>query len=783
MKFLQTFILTTAILFFNTSHHTNLFAQNAKQTISGTIRDAATGETLIAATIFCQTSKTGSISNEYGFYSITIPNQDVEVVYSYIGYKPLKKIVAINQKEKINVDLEPANRTLSEVQITGEASVQEQIKSTQTSVSKITAKEAKILPALFGEVDIIKTLQLKPGVKNGGEGSAGLYVRGGGNDQNLIILDEATVYNASHLFGFFSTFNPDAVKDVELYTGGFPAKFGGRLSSVVDIKMNDGNRKKFSGTGGVGLIASRLTLEGPISKNEKGSFIFSGRRTYVDAITNQINKATASGENPTNIPPYYFYDLNTKINYDLGDKDKLFLSGYFGRDVFQFRQANVFNANFNWGNATGTLRWNHIINSKLFVNTSLIYSNYDYTIANKLESIDFKFELGSNIEDQSAKVDFTFLPNENHTIKFGTQGIYHHFKIGRLSFGTTADRFESGKNIYASELGFYASDDWKVSNRLKLNYGMRLSGFGDKQKFYTNIEPRLAANIELKKNVALKFSYARMVQYINLIANSGTSLPTDIWYPANANIKPQTSDQIVGGISINIGDKYLLSNEIYYKWLANQVDVKDGGQIFGKENLDGELTFGRGWGYGNEIYLEKKQGTLTGWIGYTLSWSWRQFDQGDEFQVINEGKPFHPRYDRRHDISIVAIYKVAKRLNATATWVYGTGNAFTFAAGQFIGSDIGGTGGFQFTPVTKNRNDLRQAPYHRLDLGLVWLFKPKKYWDGDLTFSVYNAYSRLNPYFIFVDVQQNPQGQITSLKPKQVSLFPIIPTFTYNFKF
>ena len=769
-------------------------ATNAdKHTISGSVKDAETGETLLGATVYAKELMKGTTSNDYGFYSLTLPasGQNITLVYSFVGYNSQEKQVVLNQSHNINIELAPLETILDDVVIKAE-SFKEELKSTQMSVDKITMKEAKSLPALFGEVDIIKTLQLKPGVQSGGEGFAGVYVRGGGPDQNLVLLDEAVVYNPNHLFGFFSTFNSDAVKDVKLYKGGFPAEYGGRLSSVIDVKLNDGNQKKFSGAGGLGLISSRLTLEGPIVK-DRSSFIVSGRRTYADIFTRMINrnneKKVTNGEikedDYTPIPDYYFYDLNTKINYQLNDKNRLFASGYFGRDVFGF-SGDDFSFDFDWGNISTTARWNHVYNPKLFSNTTFTFSDYNYLIKTGFDI--FEFEIGSGIRDINVKHDFYHLPNNRHTLKYGVNATYHDFEIGRLKFGgSDSTLFSTDIGQDATELGIYASDDFEVNQKLKLNYGLRLSGFLNDKKFYWGWEPRLAANYRLNKNVSIKGSASKMYQYLHLVSNSGASLPIDVWYPSNAVVKPQQAYQLAGGINWLIGEQFLLTNEIYYKWLINQIDFKDGADLFINPELDDEFVFGKGWGYGNEIFLEKKEGNLTGWVGYTLSWTWRQFEDltGRERNAINEGEKFPPRYDRRHDVSVVAMYDISKRFTLTGTWVYGTGNAVSLPVGRFFFQDIESTYpdfSENIVPVYTKRNSFRMPAYHRLDLGLVFNMYPK-WGESNLTLSVYNAYNRRNAFFIYYDIVEDEQGIPLRLEAKQVALFPIIPSLTWNFKF
>lgn len=743
-------------------------------TISGYIKDGSSGETLIGATLLAQPVAKGAATNAYGFYSLTLPPGEYELIASYIGFQTWTKQINLTENLSLNIDLNPAMEQLEEIIVTA-GSLKEKLNTPQMSVEKLTSKEAKQIPALFGEVDIIKTIQLKPGVQSGGEGTSGLYIRGGGPDQNLFVLDEAIVYNASHLFGLFSTFNPDAVKGISLYKGDFPSEYGGRLSSVVDIKLNDGNNRKFGGSGGLGLISSRLTLEGPIQK-EKSSFMISGRRTYFDVITRAINRSQRDNPNFNPIPDYYFYDLNAKANFDLGEKDKLFISGYFGRDVFGF-SSGIFGIDFNWGNATSTVRWNHIFSPKLFLNTSLIYSDYDYTISNQFSNI--SFNVGSQIRDYHAKMDFDYIPSNEHLVKFGVDFIHHQFGIGRLRGVSDDGLFDINQetNLSGNEFALYVSDEWKVSDALSFNTGIRFSGFESDGTMYTGWEPRFSSKYSLGPNTSWKASFSRMFQYIHLVANSGASLPTDIWYPSNEFVRPQSANQVATGISHLFGKgKFLISNEVYYKRLYNQVDFRDGAQLFVNPNLNQEFVFGDGWAYGNEIYLEKKEGKTTGWIGYTLSWSERQFDE------INNGEKFFYRFDRRHDISIVVIQEINKRLSLTGTWVYGSGNAITLPIGRFFHQDIEGQNQ-AVVPIYTDRNSFRMPAYHRADIGLVYKFFPK-WGESDLTVSIYNAYNRRNPFFLYFDEIRDVSGEQTlRFQAKSVALFPILPSITYNFRF
>lgn len=750
--------------------------------VSGYVRDAEDGEALIGAVVSAPALEAGVLTNGYGFYSLRVPAGDsVQLQVSYLGYTTVQRIVLLEEDLTWNVELLPGGNQLDDVVIEAN-SLEQKLNSSQMSMDELTMMEAKQIPALFGEVDIIKTLQLKPGVQSGGEGTSGIYVRGGGPDQNLILLDEAPVYNASHLFGFFSTFNSDAVKDVKLYKGGFPAEYGGKLSSVIDVRLNDGDLKKFSGSGGIGLIASRLTLEAPIVK-DKASFMISGRRTYFDVFTRALNRINDGDPTWQKIPDYYFYDLNAKVNYKISDKDQVFLSGYLGRDVFGFNSTN-FNVDFSWGNSTGSARWTHLFNPRLMLKTVATFSDYNYNIRNQFASLDFN--LGSGIRDYNAKSELTWLPSSRHEIKVGVNYIYHTFSIARFE-ATSEDQsidWRSGRDYYGTELGVYINENFKINHRLTLNGGLRLSGFESENTFYNGLEPRLALKYSVSDKVSLKGSFTRMFQYVHMISNSGASLPTDIWYPSNATVNPQRSDQVAAGVSWQISDHLLLTNEAYYKWLKGQVDFRDGAQIFFNPELDEEFVFGKGWGYGNEVYLEKKKGSgnrwhdgLSGWLGYTLSWSWR------EFASINGGEPFHPRYDRRHDVSLVLIQKISKRINLTGTWVYGTGQAVTLPIGRyFLQGSIPGANP-NLVPIYLARNSFRMPSYHRMDLGLVWTFFPK-WGESDLTFSIYNFYNRRNPYFIYYDEipdRDNP-GQ-NKFVPKQVSLFPMIPALTWNFKF
>lgn len=758
-----------------------IFGMAQNVTISGNIKDAANGEDLIGAivTVKGQPSK-GAATNSYGFYSLTLPAGEYTLLYQYVGYNTKEQSLTLQRDTILNLSLKATSRDLDEVVVRTERA-DKNISSTQMSVFKLDPKSIESVPVLFGEKDIIKTLQLTPGVKAAGEGNAGFYVRGGATDQNLILLDEAPVYNASHMLGFFSVFNSDALKDVTLYKGAMPAEYGGRGSSVMDVKMRDGNNKRLSASGGIGLIASRLTVEGPIVK-DKGSFIISGRRTYADLFLKLSN------EPRLNKSKLYFYDLNMKANYQITKKDRLFLSGYFGRDVFGF--SNIFG--FDWGNATATLRWNHIISNKIFSNTSVIYSNYNYRIKLGFDNEDITIK--SAIEDWNLKQDFTFTPNPNNNIKFGLNIIHHTFKPGSIRVGENSnfnDQDLTGRK--ALEGALYIQNDMRISDRLGVQYGLRYSAFnfmggatvytfdkdGNKTSsktysdwesitYYGGWEPRIAAKYELTKTSSVKASYNRNYQYMHLLSNATTSSPTDLWVPSSNNVKPQIVDQISAGYFRNFKDNmFELSVEAYYKTLQNQIDYRNGADLVFNEEVEGELVYGKGRAYGVEVLLRKQTGRLTGWVSYTLSRSLKQFDD------INNGSEFPARQDRIHDLAIVAMYDLNKKLKISANWIYYTGSAVTFPSGKYE------LNGMQ-VPYYTERNGYRMPAYHRLDLGLTWVTRKTERTERSWNFSLYNAYGRQNAYTInFRQNEDNPQ----QTEAVRVALFTWVPSITYNFKF
>jgi len=750
-------------------------------TVSGTIKDAANGEDLIGAIVTVKEQPTkGGVTNAYGFYSLTLPAGSYTLLFQYVGYRTETRELNLQSNQTLNISLGAASKDLEEVVVRTERA-DKNVSATQMSVFRMDPRQVESVPVLFGEKDIIKTMQLTPGVKAAGEGNAGFYVRGGAADQNLILLDEAPVYNASHMLGFFSVFNSDALKDVTLYKGAVPAEYGGRGSSVMDVKMRDGNSKHFSTSGGIGLIASRLTFEGPIVK-DKGSFIISGRRTYADLFLKLSDR-----ENLRN-SKLYFYDLNMKANYQLGKKDRIFLSGYFGRDVFGF--ADQFG--FDWGNATGTLRWNHILSSKIFTNTSLIYSNYNYRIKLGFDGEDIK--ITSSIRDWNLKQDYTFTPNPNHNMKFGWNLIHHTFKPGKIEVGKNSNFNNDELNgRKALEVGVYVQDDMKISDKLGLQYGIRYSAFAfmgsavvytfdgegektsvkeygewDRIATYSGWEPRLALKYELTATSSLKASYNRMYQYMHLLSNSTTSSPTDLWVPTSNNVKPQIVDQVSAGYFRNFkNNTYELSVEAYYKYLQNQIDYRDGADMIFNDEVEGELAYGTGRAYGLEILLRKQTGRLTGWISYTLSRSLRQFD------LINKGEEYPARQDRIHDLAIVGMYDLSPKLKLSANWIYYTGSAATFPSG---GYEIDGI----YVPLYTDRNGYRMPDYHRFDIGLTWIRKKTGRRESSWNFSLYNAYGRQNAYTIeFRPNEDDPSKK----EAVQTSLFTFVPSITYNFKF
>jgi hypothetical protein len=777
----------------------NVLGQN-NYTISGYVQEDESGENLIGVSIYDKETLKGTVTNQYGFYSLTLEEKTYNITYSFIGLESVTKKIILNKNTRVNVSLRNKTIIAKEVLVTGEK-LDKNVTSSNMSQVKIEVNNIKQLPVILGEIDVLKSAQLLPGITSNGEGSSGLYVRGGGPDQNLILLDEAVVYNASHLFGFFSVFNADAIKDINIIKGGMPAEYGGRLSSVLDITMKDGNNKKYQADGGLGLLSSRLTIQGPVQK-DKSSFIVSGRRTYIDVLSkpflNKIDPETGE-PNAFSGSGYYFYDLTTKINYRISDKDRLFLSGYFGRDVFSFANSdNGFAIEIPWGNATGSLRWNHLFNDKLFMNTSVIFSDYRFEF--NLAQSELEFKIFSGINDWNTKVDFLYQPNQRHTIRFGTNYTYHEFTPGNAT-GRSGDVEFAPDEIfkqYSNEGALYFSDDFELSDEIKINAGIRYSSFqhrGDislinylkndlslNSDNYRNIEPRLSLRYKLNTTSSVKASYTENYQYVHLASTSSVSLPTDLWVPSSTGIKPKFSRQYALGYFKNFRDNmYETSLEAYYKEMTNLIEYKEGYLPEDNTNTssDDSFTFGDGDSYGIEILLKKNQGKTTGWIGYTLSKTTRYFDE------VNNGISFPAKYDRRHDLSITATHKLSKSWVLSGVFVYASGNSITLPTERYV---IGGDVYTQYT----SRNGFRMDPYHRMDIGATYTpSKKKKNFKSSWNFSIYNVYSRKNPYFIYFALEgidengENQNIQNGNVEPKayQVSIFPILPSITWNFNF
>ncbi|RLD84501.1 MAG: hypothetical protein DRJ07_04875 [Bacteroidetes bacterium] len=749
----------------------SLYAQE-NITISGIVTDANSGETLFGVNVYLESDPTiGTNTNEYGFYSISLPKGKHTIIISFITYNSILAQLELSETIRKNFEMQESEESLDEVVLL--AKTQNKVNESAISVEKLSISSINKIPILLGEKDLIKTLQLLPGVKSAGDGQSGFTVRGGNIDQNLILLDDAPVYNTSHLLGFFSTFNSEAIKDVTLYKGTAPAQYGGRISSVVDIRMKEGNNQKFAVSGGIGLISSKLNIEGPIQKG-KSSFLISGRRTYADLFL----KLTKEFEDNT----LYFYDLNTKFNYKFSDKDQIFVSGYFGRDVLGLDDR----FGIDWGNITATVRYNHLFNGKLFSNTSLIYSNYDYDI--EIQNNADPFSILSQVQDFNIKQEFQYYPNNNNKWKFGINAIFHTNNPGEIAGVSGIEEQVEKRN--GLETAIYASNDWKVNDNLKINYGLRLSNFAvlggsdyykldDKMEVidtisdsgvidnYINIEPRLSLNYKLNNISSLKFAYTRNTQNLHLIANSVTTSPSDKWVMSSNNIKPEIGDQISLGYVRNFDNNaFEFSVETYYKWMQNQIDYKDGANER-DPIIERQLLYGDGRAYGIEFLLKKNKGKFTGWLGYTLSKSEKQING------INNDDWYAARQDRPHDISVVGMYEINKRLNVSAVWTYQTGNAVTFPSGKY---DIGGETVWLYT----ERNGYRMPDYHRLDLGMNYLLKKTDKYKSELSLSLYNAYGRENAFIINFEESETDPNQIIGV---QTALFKYVPSISWNFKF
>lgn len=761
-------IITSLVLLFSAT----LLPAQSKYTVSGTVKQKSSGEAMIGVTItVAENPAAGVTTNDYGFYSLSLPKGNYTLRFSYVGYKQELVVIALDSNITINANLSDEN-SMQEVVIT--AKKNNAITRATMGTEVLNMKEAAKIPVVFGEKDLVKTIQLLPGVKSNGEGTNGFSVRGGAADQNLILLDEAPVYNASHLLGFFSSFNSDAIKDATIIKGNSPAQYGGRLSSVLDVKMKEGNNKDYQVSGGLGLISSRLTVEGPIQK-ERSSFIISGRRTYADLFA-RLSPDMKDVK-------LYFYDLNAKANWAINDKNKLYFSGYFGKDVFSV--SKLFGSD--WGNATATLRWNSILSSKLFSNTSFIYSNYDFNVGFKTDASEINFN--SHIKDLNLKQDFTWYANNKNTVRLGFNVIHHTITPTKAEGTDIVNEKQSRKGL---ENAIYTSNSWKVNDKISIDYGLRFSfynllgsdtyniykehqlvdsvklGIGKIGKTYYNLEPRISASYRFNNAATVKIGYARNTQNLHLMSNSNGGSPTDAWIGNSYNIKPEVADQFSIGFSKNLNDNaFEVNTEAYYKTMQNQIDYRDGADINTVPDIESELLFGKGRAYGVEILLRKKKGKLTGWIGYTLSKTERQING------INDNQWYNAKQDRTHDLSIVGIYSLSQRWTLSGTFIYNTGNAVTFPTGKF---ELNNMVIYQYG----SRNANRMPATHRMDISITYEKPSKKRWQSSWNFGLYNVYGRRNPFSItFKENKNNPQ----KIDAVQTSLFQWVPSITYNFKF
>ncbi|MDR2038719.1 MAG: TonB-dependent receptor [Bacteroidales bacterium] len=786
--------------------------QATSYTIRGYLTDSLTTEALISGTVYDKITLSGTTSNQYGFYSLTLPAGEVDIVYSYVGYTTKVISIKLVKDTVINTSLSGI-LDIEEVVVTAQKAEKIQNR-TQMSVLSLPVAQIKSLPALLGETDVLKVLQLMPGVQSGGEGTSGLYVRGGGPDQNLILLDGVPVYNASHMFGFFSIFNADAINNVEMLKGAFPARYGGRISSVLDIYLKEGNMQKFSGEGSVGLVSTKFTFEGPVWK-DRTSFIVSGRRTYIDALTRPLMAISNRKSDSKNVYGYYFYDLTAKINHKISDRDRIYLSAYAGDDKFYIKdktKIDVYNdhqkkegetktnSDLKWGNITTALRYNRVISNKLFGNLTFTFGRYrlhnvtesrekyketDLLVSPPVDTMINNYYGGkynSGILDWAGKVSFDYIPSARHYIRWGAGTIYHTFEPGAMNTkeGNLDFRY-GGKKVYTLEYNAYIEDDLQLTRRLKANIGIHWSGFNVRNRFYHIWQPRLALRHLITDQISVKASYSRMGQYIHLLTNSTIGLPTDLWIPATDRIDPQVADQVALGYAHQFKKEYEISVEAYYKDIRNVVEYMEGASFFeASDDWENKIIQGKGRSYGMEFFVQKKTGSFTGWIGYTLSWTDRKF--GD----INEGRRFPYKYDRRNDLSIVLIKRLKDHIELSGSWVFGTGNCVTLPVGIYEGDHpITGKPPRFFREEIKDyggRNSYRMAAYHRLDLSISFI-KAKKWGERRWVFGLYNAYNRKNPFYIDIESAFDKSTEKIYYKYVQYTLFPVIPSVSYQFKF
>jgi len=737
------------------------------------VKDMVSRQPLSGATIISLNSRFRHTSDSIG--RITIPLQiysrSEKLQISIVGYKT----AIINARALVTqqyIDLDRHIGTLQEVVVTNNYAAQ-RVRSIQMGSEVISSAEAKRLPAILGEVDIIKVLQLKPGVKSAGEGLAGFYVRGGGADQNLILIDNAPVYNPNHLLGLFSVFNNDAVNEVKLYKAAYPASYSGRLSSVLDVSMRAGSLDTLSVTGGIGLLSSRLSVEAPIKKGTS-SVIVSGRRTYFDIFTNAINKVKKGDAEFQTIPAYFFSDLNLRSDWKLNNNNLIWATAYWGSDNFS-APSEKSTGKFTWGNKTVSLNWRTVLPGNGDITSTIFNSDYRYQLSYRFGLNELVFRSGIN----TTGIKVIARTSAAKALKWqaGFDGMIHKLSIGDFKASSNLSGFTSGEKIAGNEGGVFINSEWDQGKRLALLGGLRLSGFKAGSQWNFNAEPRFGAKMNINEHSAIKASYTRMYQYLHQASLSSASLPTDIWYPSTKTTRPQYADQASIGWSQAMKNKmFYFSAEVYYKWMNNQVEFRDGANVFGNPRLENEFVYGKANAYGVEAYLEKKQGRTTGWLGYTLSWTTRTFED------INNGIPFKPRYDRRHDFSFVFIHKLNNKFTLSGNWIFGTGTYITVPVGRYIFQDEIGERARTITPVYNKRSNYQLAPVHRLDLSLVMTLKSKR-GTQDISFSLYNAYSRRNPFYIQFKEVDNADGQVSVIEPTLVSLFPVLPGITYNFKF
>ncbi len=787
----------------------SLLSAQSPVTLSGYVRDAANGESLIGASVYIPQVGNGTVTNVYGFYSLTVSPGEYQAVYSYVGYQSVSKKLPLTEDIRLDIELTSTSQELQEVVVTSEG-LDANVQSTEMSVNRLDIKTIQKVPAFLGEVDVLRSIQLLPGVATVGEGASGFNVRGGGVGQNLILLDEAPVYNSSHLFGFFSVFNPDAVQDVKLYKGAIPAQYGGRISSLLDVRMREGNSKKFQVSGGFGIpVFSRLTVEGPIIK-DKASFIVAGRRSYIDAVlrpfADRIGLDDGFG--------LYFYDLSAKTNYRINENNRVFLSGYLGRDVFRFDA----NQGFNWGNSTATARWNHLFSDKLFSNFTFVFSDYDYELQFGEDDLD-SFSWNSSVSNFIFKPQFSYFLNSRNELSFGGEATYYRFEPANavgVADGNVIDISLDEK--FNLETAVYAGNKQDIGSALSLEYGLRFSAFryygpgtvyrygtapagqrlpvrgvetaerGEPIATYANLEPRASFKVQLDEQSSIKGSYTRTAQYIHLVSNTTASNPLDVWVPSSNNIEPQLGDQFALGYFRNFGSSsapdYETSVEAYYRATQNQIDYIDGADLLINEFVEGDLLVGRGRAYGLEVYAKKNVGRLNGWISYTLGKTELQVDG------INRGNWYPTRFDQRHNLKLAAFYDINDRWSVSGNFTYLTGTPATFPTSRFVVQDI-------LIPYNANdsRNNTRIPDYHRLDLSVRLDINEKH----NLVFTLYNAYARRNPFSIFFSQDDtrspdyfasgNEQGGRGSQSAPQSSatqlaiVGTIIPSFVWNFTF